>query len=112
MTEVLFISMAAARLGLHPQTLRKYERLGLVRPLRTTGSMRVYSEDELTRLRAIKYLVDQKGINLAGVQQLLALAEVAQRLRELTETGGPIGRPDGRRRLVREVDRLCNLLGC
>ena len=36
---------------------------------------------------------------------------VAQRLRELTETGGPIGRPDGRRRLVREVDRLCNLLG-
>ena len=103
--------MAAARLGLHPQTLRKYERLGLVRPLRTTGSMRVYSEDELTRLRAIKYLVDQKGINLAGVQQLLALAEVAQRLRELTETGGPIGRPDGRRRLVREVDRLCNLLG-
>ena len=57
---------------MHPQTLRKYERLGLVRPTRTVGSMRVYSRDELERLRMIKRLVDEAGVNLAGVQRLLA----------------------------------------
>ena len=56
---------------MHPQTLRKYERLGLVQPTRTIGSMRVYSRDELERLRLIKHLVDEAGINLAGVQRLL-----------------------------------------
>ena len=58
-------------LDMHPQTLRKYERLGLVRPARTIGSMRLYSRDEIERLRFIKRLVDDVGINLAGVQQLL-----------------------------------------
>ena len=67
-------------LGMHPQTLRKYERLGLVRPTRTLGSMRVYSRDELERLRLIKHLVDEAGINLAGVQRLLAIADVVQRI--------------------------------
>ena len=61
---------------MHPQTLRKYERLGLVRPARTIGSMRLYSRDEIERLRFIKRLVDESGVNLAGVQQLLAVAEV------------------------------------
>ena len=61
---------------MHPQTLRKYERLGLVRPTRTIGSMRVYSRDEIERLRLIKHLVDERGINLAGVQRLLSIAEV------------------------------------
>ena len=57
--DLYFISMAARLLDMHPQTLRKYERLGLVRPTRTVGSMRVYSEDELERLRLIKHLVDR-----------------------------------------------------
>ena len=65
---------------MHPQTLRKYERLGLVQPTRTIGSMRVYSRDELERLRLIKHLVDEAGINLAGVQRLLAIADVVQRM--------------------------------
>ena len=68
--------MAARLLGMHPQTLRKYERLGLVQPTRTIGSMRLYSRDELERLRLIKHLVDDGGINLAGVQRLLSIAEV------------------------------------
>ena len=75
--------MAARLLDMHPQTLRKYERLGLVRPTRTVGSMRVYSQDELERLRLIKYLVDEAGVNLAGVQRLLTIAESVQRLRPL-----------------------------
>ena len=76
--EFYFISMAARLLGMHPQTLRKYERLGLVQPTRTVGSMRVYSREELERLRLIKHLVDELGINLAGVQRLLSVAEVGR----------------------------------
>jgi MerR family transcriptional regulator/heat shock protein HspR len=77
------ISMAARLLGMHPQTLRKYERLGLVQPSRTVGSMRLYSRDEMARLKIIKRLVDDGGINLAGVQRLLSVAEVVQRIRPL-----------------------------
>ena len=86
--------MAARLLDMHPQTLRKYERLGLVRPTRTVGSMRVYSSDELERLRLIKHLVDEAGINLAGVQRLLSIAEAVQRLRPLiARTAAPTAAP-------------------
>ena len=64
--DLYFISMAARLLDMHPQTLRKYERLGLVRPTRTVGAMRVYTSDELERLRLIKHLVEDAGVNLAG----------------------------------------------
>src|SRR5438309_6306089 len=83
--DLFLISMAADMLGMHPQTLRKYERLGLIQPSRTLGSMRVYSQDELERLRLIKRLVDELGINLAGVQRLLSIAAVVQRIRPLVE---------------------------
>ena len=72
---------------MHPQTLRKYERLGLVRPTRTIGSMRVYSRDELDRLRLIKHLVDEAGVNLAGVQRLLSIAEVGAAASPAGESG-------------------------
>ena len=52
--DLFFISTAAEQLGMHPQTLRKYERLGLIRPSRTIGSMRLYAREELERLRLIK----------------------------------------------------------
>src|SRR5437016_13722071 len=81
--DLYFSSVAARMLGMHPQTLRKYERLGLVQPTRTIGSMRLYSQEELERLKLIKRLVDDAGINLAGVQRLLSIAEVVQRLRPL-----------------------------
>ena len=67
--DLFFISTAAEQLGMHPQTLRKYERLGLIRPSRTIGSMRLYAREELERLRLIKQMVDGHGINLAGVQR-------------------------------------------
>ena len=85
--DLYLISMAARLLEMHPQTLRKYERLGFVRPSRTLGSMRLYSREELARLRLIKRLVDELGINLAGVQRLLSIADVVQRIRPLDPYG-------------------------
>jgi MerR family transcriptional regulator/heat shock protein HspR len=107
--DLYFISMAARMLGMHPQTLRKYERLGLVQPNRTIGSMRLYSRDELERLRVIKRLVDDGGINLAGVQRLLSIAEVVQRMRPLM--GDEPLTPRDTRRLSQEFDELLRMLG-
>jgi MerR family transcriptional regulator/heat shock protein HspR len=110
--ELYFISMAARLLDMHPQTLRKYERLGLVRPTRTLGSMRLYSEDELDRLRLIKHLVDEAGVNLAGVQRLLGIAEAVQRIQPLLpmiEEQADNGR--ARRRLAREIARIREMAG-
>jgi MerR family transcriptional regulator, heat shock protein HspR len=108
--DVFFISMAAQMLGMHPQTLRKYERLGLVQPSRTIGSMRVYSSEELERLRMIKYLVDELGINLAGVQRLLSIAEVMQRIRPLMDETA-LNTGSGRRQLLSEMRRLNEMIG-
>ena len=99
--ELFFISMAARMLGMHPQTLRKYERLGLVQPTRTIGSMRIYSRDELERIKLIKRLVDEAGINLAGVQRLLSIADIVQRVRPLVRE----------RRVTQELDELLRVLG-
>ncbi|HSC27958.1 MAG TPA: MerR family transcriptional regulator [Vicinamibacterales bacterium] len=106
--DLYFISMAARLLDMHPQTLRKYERLGLVRPTRTVGSMRVYSSGELERLRLIKHLVDEAGINLAGVQRLLSIAEAIERIRPLVQESP---RPDVRRRLAQEIERIGAMVG-
>jgi MerR family transcriptional regulator/heat shock protein HspR len=107
--DLYFISMAARLLEMHPQTLRKYERLGLVRPSRTVGSTRLYSREELERLRLIKHLVDEAGINLAGVQRLLSIAESVQRIRPLmSETPA---RADTRRRLAHEIKRIAEMVG-
>jgi MerR family transcriptional regulator/heat shock protein HspR len=104
-----FISVAARMLGMHPQTLRKYERLGLVQPTRTIGSMRLYSRDELDRLKIIKRLVGDAGINLAGVQRLLSVAEVVQRIRPLMRDE-PMSAREARR-LAQEIDDLARTLG-
>lgn len=109
-SDLLFISVAARLLDMHPQTLRKYERLGLVRPARTIGSMRLYSSEEIERLRLIKRLVEEDGVNLAGVQRLLALAEVVQRMRPLLDEGVIARDAAARRRLLREVSVLDGLL--
>ena len=109
MDDFFLISVAARMLGMHPQTLRKYDRLGLIQPSRTVGSMRVYSQDEIERLRAIKRLVDDAGINLAGVQRLLSIAEVVQRIRPLMRDE-PISAREARR-LSQEIDELTKMLG-
>jgi MerR family transcriptional regulator/heat shock protein HspR len=102
-----FISMAARLLDMHPQTLRKYERLGLVRPTRTVGSMRVYSREELDRLKLIKRLVEEDGVNLAGVQRLLEIAEAVQRLRPLMDSTSR----DSRKRVAQEIERIGRAVG-
>src|SRR3954465_1118149 len=108
--DLYFISMAARLLDMHPQTLRKYERLGLGRPTRTIGSMRLYSNDELERLRLIKHLVDELGINLAGVQRLLSIAEAVQRIPPLMDEGA-LSTGAGRRQLLTEMRRLNDAIG-
>lgn len=110
MSEIIFISTASRLLGMHPQTLRKYERLGLVRPDRTVGSMRLYSHEQIERLRYIKHLVDERGINLAGVQHLLSVVDAVQRLQPLA-TGDALSRRGGHRRLLRELQRLGEAVG-
>jgi len=109
--DLYLISMAAELLDMHPQTLRKYERLGLVRPQRTLGSMRVYTRDELDRLKLIKSLVDDAGINLAGVRRLLKIAEVAGRIRPLAGDIAAHAPSADHARLLREIDEIFKLLG-
>jgi MerR family transcriptional regulator/heat shock protein HspR len=73
------ISVAAELVGMHPQTLRVYEEKGLVRPKRTAGNTRLYSEADLERLRLIQRLTTELGLNLAGVEAVLELeAEVGR----------------------------------
>jgi MerR family transcriptional regulator/heat shock protein HspR len=72
------ISVAAELVGMHPQTLRMYEQKGLVRPQRTAGNTRLYSEADLERLRLIQRLTGELGLNLAGVEAVLGLEEQLQ----------------------------------
>jgi MerR family transcriptional regulator/heat shock protein HspR len=76
------ISVAADIVGMHPQTLRIYENKGLVRPKRTPGGTRLYSERDLERLRAIQHLTTELGLNLAGVEHVLRLQDEVARMRE------------------------------
>jgi MerR family transcriptional regulator/heat shock protein HspR len=75
------ISVAAELVGMHPQTLRIYESKGLLRPGRTPGGTRLYSESDLDRLRVIQRLTTELGLNLAGVQRVLTLEDEMQQLR-------------------------------
>lgn len=75
------ISVAAELVGMHPQTLRMYEQKGLVRPKRTPGNTRLYSEADLERLRMIQRLTGEFGLNLAGVELVLRMEDEVRRLR-------------------------------
>ena len=79
---VYMISVAARLCELHPQTLRMYERLGLLRPARISAKNRLYSERDLDRLRQIQRLTQDMGVNLAGVEVILGLLEKMQRMQE------------------------------
>ena len=89
MEGVYIISVAARLLDVHPQTLRKYERLGLIRPGRTIGMLRLYSGDDIRKVRLIQHLADNLGLNLAGVEFALGLVDnllaLRQRLAAATE---------------------------
>ena len=75
------ISVAAELVGMHPQTLRIYESKGLIRPKRTAGNTRLYSEADLERLRVIQELTNDLGLNLAGVEHVLRLQDEVLRMR-------------------------------
>jgi MerR family transcriptional regulator/heat shock protein HspR len=75
------ISVAAELVGMHPQTLRMYETKGLVRPRRTPGNTRLYSDADLERLRMIQRLTGELGLNLAGVETVIRLEDELARLR-------------------------------
>lgn len=83
-TPVYVISVAAALAGLHPQTLRQYDRLGLVSPNRTTGRNRLYSMRDIARLQEIQRLA-AAGVNLTGIVRILDLEEQLVRLRRRVE---------------------------
>jgi MerR family transcriptional regulator/heat shock protein HspR len=76
------ISVAADLVGMHPQTLRIYEQKGLVRPGRTGGNTRLYSEADLERLRLIQRLTTELGLNLAGVERVLVLEDQLRKMRQ------------------------------
>jgi len=84
---VYVISVAAELAGVHPQTLRIYERKGLVRPQRTSGNTRRYSDRDIDLLRQIQEMTQERGINLAGVKRIIEmqaeLAALRAKMREL-----------------------------
>jgi MerR family transcriptional regulator/heat shock protein HspR len=79
------ISVAADLAGMHPQTLRIYERRRLIAPQRSAGNTRLYSQADVERLRLIQHLTQVEGINLSGVERILELEREVSRLREETE---------------------------
>lgn len=106
-SEPLFVISVAARLvEMHPQTLRKYEREGLIAPSRTSGNLRLYSDEDIERLRQVKYLVEERHMNLAGVQLALELTHELQRLRDKLDASD-----EATKIIVNEFNRLLRLLG-
>ncbi|MGB9667653.1 MAG: heat shock protein transcriptional repressor HspR [Thermosulfidibacteraceae bacterium] len=79
------ISVVARMLGVHPQTLRLYEREGLVKPTRTEGNVRLYSEEDVEKLRTIISLTRDLGVNLAGVEIILRMREQIEELQRQVE---------------------------
>ena len=72
---VYTMAVASRLTGLHPQTLRKYERAGLVTPSRQSGNQRLYSVADVARLQRIRYLVEVRGLNIAGLELTLAVSD-------------------------------------
>jgi MerR family transcriptional regulator/heat shock protein HspR len=107
---VFVISVAARLVEMHPQTLRKYEREGLCVPSRTQGNLRLYSDRDIDLLRQVKYLVEECGLNLAGVQMAL---ELTRRLRDVRAKTDTIpGVESGSAGEIRQrVDQMLRILG-
>ena len=96
---VYVISIAAGLAGCHPRTLRIYEEEGLLEPVRTETNIRLYSDDDLQRVRVIRYLTQVRGVNLAGVKLLLHMRDATDLMedlmRELSELGADDEDADG-----------------
>ncbi len=96
---VYVISIAAQILDTHPQTLRYYERAGLIQPSRSPGNIRLYSQENIERLQLIQRLVEDLGVNLAGVEVILNMRAQMRQMEEQMQ------------RLAEEIQRLHQLLG-
>ena len=79
---IYVISVAARLVEMHPQTLRYYERAGLLKPTRSTGKIRLYSQREIERLHKIARLTNELGVNLAGVEIIMDLTERLEKMQE------------------------------
>ncbi len=80
------ISIAATMLGVQPYTLRYYEKIGIIEPSRSRGNIRLYSDRDIAQLRRVKTLMDDLGINLAGIEVILRLTQrVSELQRQMTE---------------------------
>jgi MerR family transcriptional regulator, heat shock protein HspR len=100
------ISVAADLAGVHPQTLRIYERKCLVSPKRSAGNTRLYSQADVERLREIQRLTQEEGINLAGVTQIIELQnEIEQMQAELASALAVARRAEASARIARETVR-------
>jgi MerR family transcriptional regulator, heat shock protein HspR len=91
---VYMISVAAELAGMHPQTLRIYETRGLITPKRSSGNTRLYSQEDVDRLKRIQELTSEMGMNLAGVERVFELEQEMERMTERLK------------RLQREADRM------
>ena len=106
------ISVAARMLDVHPQTLRHYERLGLVNPARTSGNIRLYSDEDIQRLRQIQRLIDELGVNLAGVEVIMNMTDrmerqqrqFEERLRQVEEQYGH--ELERFKRIIHKMDKI------
>lgn len=98
---VFMISVAARLCQMHPQTLRMYERLGLVRPQRRNGRNRLYSQVDIDRLQQIQRLTQDMGVNLAGVEVILGLLERIEKLQQESEERMMLLRQEFERELAR-----------
>jgi len=81
------MAVAARLTGMHPQTLRKYERAGFLRPARLSGNQRLYSEADIGRLNRIRFLVEDRGLNLAGLQMTLSMVDRLEDVDEAASSG-------------------------
>lgn len=106
---VYVISVAARLLHMHPQTLRKYERVGLVVPSRSIGMLRLYSAEDILRLRLIKYMVEDLRMNLAGVEFALnflnSIMGLRERIRAMAQASAL------HRLMVQEIEEMLGELG-
>ena len=92
---------------MHPQTLRKYERFGLVSPSRTVGMLRLYSKEDISQLRLIKHLVDDLGLNLAGVELALSMVNHLMSMRRQVEA---LEQQDLKSFLEQRLEEILNFL--
>jgi MerR family transcriptional regulator, heat shock protein HspR len=103
---VYMISVVADMLGVHPQTLRLYERQGFIRPGRSEGGVRLYSQDDVDRIKTVLNLTRDMGVNLAGVEVILSMREKMQALQDDMEDMAERMRQEFRAELARRESML------